>query len=223
MKEFADRVRNAFNIAVRGDYDRYVDPIAYEQQVQGDICKRELLAREIADIITEVLPPSPYFPQPILDLAAGTGIISAELQDRGYQVTAVDLSPALLSEVQSKNPNISTSVTDINEQLPFEDESFQGVTTVWANRFIKDTNPFLEEVKRVLKPGGTFVWPVFRSEFPLWKARAGIKQPTFNTSLAHQCREHGFEEVTTINHSFKDALRSEQPTHGVPSYIIARK
>jgi ubiquinone/menaquinone biosynthesis C-methylase UbiE len=66
------------------------------------------------------------------------------------QVTGVDVSPGMIEEARGRVPPASFEVGDASH-LPFGDGSFDLVT---------HTNmiPFLDEVARVLRPGG---WTVF--------------------------------------------------------------
>jgi demethylmenaquinone methyltransferase/2-methoxy-6-polyprenyl-1,4-benzoquinol methylase len=52
--------------------------------------------------------------------------------------------------------NLTFIVSDA-KRLPFPDDSFDAVTVAFGMRNIPDTSLALIEIKRVLKPGGTFV------------------------------------------------------------------
>ena len=47
-------------------------------------------------------------------------------------------------------------------KLPFEDNSFDVVYNVESSHCYSDMNTFVDEVYRVLKPGGHFAWTDFR-------------------------------------------------------------
>ena len=111
----------------------------------------------------------------------------------------------------------------MNEKLPFEDESFEGVTSVWANRFIKDTDAFLSDVHRILKPGGVFVWPIFPTEQPIWKWKNGMAQHTSTKSLRSDALRIGFSEVQIEHVSLGEARARKFPLHTIPHYLLARK
>ena len=176
---FLQRLRTRKNVAFSRNYAETVAPEAYEQLVmQGG---RQILAKRIHDMFVAHLA-SQAPPTPILDIAAGTGIISRELA-KSYQVTAMDLSEPGLTYLNQRNSEVQTVPGDMNDSLPFPDGSFDGVTTVWGNRFITDTDHFLHEVSRVLRPGGVFIWPIFPREGISWKLQSGLRQHT-QTSLS---------------------------------------
>jgi demethylmenaquinone methyltransferase/2-methoxy-6-polyprenyl-1,4-benzoquinol methylase len=85
----------------------------------------------------------------ILDVAAGTGSISRELEARGYRVVALDLSPSMLGEHGGR-----WRVLARGDQLPFRSESFDGVTFGYLLRYVDDPGACLEELARVVRPGG---------------------------------------------------------------------
>ena len=165
-----DRIKTAKQVAVSSNYDLDVDPQAYEAYVTST-GRRIEHARVLADLMERYVPITSGEEQAcILDIAAGTGIISRSLAEKGYSVTATDVSQNALHYLNEQSSGIETVHADMNEKLPFEDESFEGVTSVWANRFIKDTDAFLSDVHRILKPGGVFVWPIFPPIAPIvWR------------------------------------------------------
>ena len=67
----------------------------------------------------------------ILDCAAGTGIYSFYLADRGYNVTATDITPRHIeiinNELKSKSYKMDTAVLDATDMSIFPDNSFDVV------------------------------------------------------------------------------------------------
>lgn len=92
----------------------------------------------------------------ILDIGAGTGRLSLQLEKGGAQVMALDVSAKMLELIRRKNKKIQTMVGDA-ENLPFEKESFDIVTAAFLIVHLKDPMRFFDEVYRVLKDGGKFV------------------------------------------------------------------
>ena len=86
----------------------------------------------------------------VLDLGSGTGAAFDQLLN--YETTAIDPDKKMLALNTFKNKVLGSA-----ENLPFEDNSFDNVFCSFVWRNVSDTNKALDEVYRVLKPGGRFV------------------------------------------------------------------
>ena len=97
----------------------------------------------------------------VLDLATGPGepanMIARKLP---YAfVTASDLSEDMVAAAKKRMdglPNVELVVADMAE-LPFEDGSFDVVTSCYGFMFPEDKKKACSEALRVLKPGGTLI------------------------------------------------------------------
>ncbi len=92
----------------------------------------------------------------VLDVGAGTGRLSIGLEQKGAQVTALDISPEMLKILARKNRRITTVVGEA-ESLPFPDNSFDMVTAAFLIVHLKNPTRFFDEVYRVLVDGGIFI------------------------------------------------------------------
>lgn len=83
----------------------------------------------------------------VLDLGSGTGAALPVLA--GRVVVALDpVAPMLaLSPIHSR-------VVGVGESLPFPDESFDGVFSAYVFRNLTSVDRTMEEIHRVLRPGG---------------------------------------------------------------------
>jgi len=91
----------------------------------------------------------------VLDVACGTGDMVLELQRRGCGVTGIDLSEEMVAIAKRKAP--ATYMIANAEHLPFENDSFDAVTCAFGVRNFMHLEKGLDEMLRVLKPGGTMV------------------------------------------------------------------
>lgn len=93
-----------------------------------------------------------------LDLCAGTldfaAILAGQPGFRG-QVIGADFVPAMLRLGRHKARRMAPVAADALE-LPFADQSFDGVMVGWGLRNLVDLDGGLREVARVLKPGSHF-------------------------------------------------------------------
>jgi demethylmenaquinone methyltransferase/2-methoxy-6-polyprenyl-1,4-benzoquinol methylase len=94
--------------------------------------------------------------QTILDLAAGTGSSSIVFLREGVKVVAADFSRGMLEEGRRRHPELEFVFADA-ANLPFADQEFDTVTISFGIRNVEKTEVALEEMLRVLKPGGKLV------------------------------------------------------------------
>jgi SAM-dependent methyltransferase len=101
----------------------------------------------------------------LLDVGCGTGVVAITAAKLGAQVTALDLTPELLERAR-ENARISQVSVEWHEgdaeNLPFDDASFDVVTSQFGHIFAPRPEVAIAELLRVLKPGGTLAfssWP----------------------------------------------------------------
>jgi arsenite methyltransferase len=100
----------------------------------------------------------------ILDIGCGAGvdtILAAKLAWASGAVTGIDLVPEMLARAR-ENARLAgldnvTFQEASAEQLPFHDASFDVVISNGVFNLVVDKVKALEEVLRVLKPGGRFM------------------------------------------------------------------
>ncbi len=87
----------------------------------------------------------------VLDVAAGTGLLSRLLAARGYRVVALDQCPEMLARAVERG---STALRARAERLPFGDATFDGLTFTYLLRYLGEPGATLGELVRVVRPGG---------------------------------------------------------------------
>jgi len=106
----------------------------------------------------------------ILDAGCGTGNFSLTLAARGAEMVGVDRSAAMLSRARGKGregPGRPEWVRGDLAQLPFPAHSFDGVISITALDFMSCREAVIQELGRVLKPGGFLVMAVL-NRYSLW-------------------------------------------------------
>lgn len=105
-----------------------------------------------------------------LDVATGTGVVALAAAAVGAQVTGVDLAPALVDAARrlagENGLSIRYDVGDA-EELPYEDEGFDVVSSNIGVMFAPDHAAVARELARVCRPGG-------RLGLTCWKPEGGV-------------------------------------------------
>jgi len=143
-----------------------------------DIVARRLLRgvyRRLADDVARVAPPAGA----VLDVGTGPGVLLVEIARRrpDLQLTGIDLSADMAA---AANRNLSefratVRVADVAD-LPFPDQSFDLIVSSLSMHHWDDIESAVEELARVLRPGGRLQVYDFRfAPFEALAAAAGAR------------------------------------------------
>jgi len=94
----------------------------------------------------------------VLEVAPGPGFLAIELAKRGYSVTGLDISKSFV-EIAGRNAREAGVTIDFRRgdvaRMPFADNSFDFIVCVAAFKNFPDPIAALNEMHRVLRPGGS--------------------------------------------------------------------
>lgn len=181
LRQYQDRVRNLYD-GPAGAVLALASLVSLHEPLMGRIIKQRRFD------VTRF--------KSILDLGAGAGQILRHLikvTPAGTQLVACDLSHQMLrrarKRVKSHRPiYVAADMT----RLPFANESFDCVTSGYVIEYLPDPRPGLEEIGRVLRPGGSLLLLATEDTYSgavvsrTWKCR------TFNRQeLETACEESG--------------------------------
>ncbi len=97
----------------------------------------------------------------VLEIGIGTGLNLRHYRPNVSRVRAVDLNPMLPARVAERRGGVSFPVEISHhsaERLPYDDRTFDCVVSTWTLCTITDPVRALQEVRRVLKPEGRFLF-----------------------------------------------------------------
>ncbi|WP_372986829.1 class I SAM-dependent methyltransferase [Marinobacter sp.] len=104
--------------------------------------------------------------QRVLDVACGTGVLARALAKRvgpAGAVSALDINPAMLAVARKKGAPAIDWKEGSAEELPYGDAQFDAVASQFGLMLFPDPERALQEMMRVLAPGGRLAVAVFDS------------------------------------------------------------
>ncbi|MGW7329028.1 class I SAM-dependent methyltransferase [Streptomyces sp. NPDC054840] len=154
----------------------------------------------------------------VLELGAGHGRDALYFARQGFSVVAGDFSPVGLERLreaataQGVAGRVSTAVHDVREPLPLPDDS---VDAVFAHMLLcmalstQEIHALAAEVRRVLRPGGAFVYTVRHTGDAHYQAGTGHGDDIW---------EHGGFAVHFFPRDLVDALAEDWTLHEVAAF-----
>jgi ubiquinone/menaquinone biosynthesis C-methylase UbiE len=177
-------------------YDRFLVPLIFEPYAL-DLARR--LARTPA--------------RNVLETAAGTGVVTRALASQlpaETRIVATDLNQPMLdrARAQQRHGRIDWKQADA-QALPFEDRSFEAVVCQYGVMFFPDKVKGYKEARRVLKPGGHFIFNVWdkisENEFADVVTQALVALFPNDPPRFLDRTPHGYHDVTRIRTELNEA------------------
>jgi ubiquinone/menaquinone biosynthesis C-methylase UbiE len=165
----------------------------------------------------------------MLELGCGTGHWTKFFIENGFKLTATDISDAMLKYARQKKLQAQILKAD-SEKLPFNDESFDVVSSITMMEFVMDKDKVLSEIYRVLKPNGYVFLGALNGKSQLAKNAGNdpvFKNANFFTpeSLHERLSQFGIPEISfgvyfSPNFELQDGT-TQQEKHE-PAFMLGR-
>ncbi|MCG2577136.1 class I SAM-dependent methyltransferase [Dechloromonas sp. XY25] len=143
----------------------------------------------------------------LLDLGCGAGVLSEKLLEFGYRVTAADASPDMVKlsrERLKRFPEAARRHCQANcLDLPFADGEFDLVVCLGMFGYFDEVTRALQEIGRVLKPGGTLILSV-------------RNRNTHQIFDLLQLTKHPFRPLRAVAKRIAQAIQPSRPASGLP-------
>jgi len=151
-------------------------------------------------------------PERVLEIAAGTGVVTRRLAESlpaGVAIVATDLNQAMLDQAAARGVSRPVEWRQADAmQLPFPDASFDAVVCQFGVMFFPDKARAFAEVRRVLRPGGCFLFNVWdRLEFNEFA-------DTVNQALARHFPADPSQFMARVPHGYHDAAQISRDLAG---------
>lgn len=104
----------------------------------------------------------------VLEVAAGTGLVTRAIADKAREVVATDYAEGMVAQLEQRVrdaglTNVQCRQADIYE-LPFEAGSFDVVVAANVLHLVPDLDRALASLRNALRPGGKLIAPTFLHE-----------------------------------------------------------
>lgn len=159
-----------------------------------------------------------------LEVAIGTGLNLTQYPE-DVELTGLDLSPEMLDIARERAVQLGRAI-DLQEgdahNLPFDDESFDTVVCTYSLCNIPDPQQAVDEMKRVLKPGGKLILVdhIRSASRPLYWLQKAMEFVTARFEGEHMTRRPA-DQVETAR--FRIVQRDRMGVGGMVERLVAVK
>jgi ubiquinone/menaquinone biosynthesis C-methylase UbiE len=160
--------------------------------------------RQLIDDVVAVVPRGT---QSVVDLGAGTGNVTAKLLELGHRVTAVESNQGMLDRLRAKHGGRQVTIVKSSVETlgGLADESFDAVVMVNVLYAVSDPLSCLQEVHRILKPGGMVGLSTTHSEVELDTLLNSIKAHLHETGTFEE-RAGDYQIVRDLNKAIERGI-----------------
>lgn len=154
--------------------------------------------------------------QKLLDLGFGSGNNLIYFINSGYECYGCEISPSSIELTHKRldNLHLSAELSQFNRELPYPDNFFD-IVVAWSSIFYNNLEGMkleIDEVLRVLKPGGIFMATLLRENATLIQWSDRIDETTYKVrscypqsgAILYPVKNQ--EEAKALLHRFSDLI-----------------
>jgi len=139
----------------------------------------------------------------ILDLGCGDGVDATYFKNKGFDVSGLDISPAVIAELKSKQPSIDWKIYDIsNANIPYPNAYFDLIycrlSLHYFDRFT--ITHIVNDIKNKLKSNGVLYFTVKSQAF---KERVKTGKQFLHKKEWMKILDYYFKDIIVHQHSTK--------------------
>ncbi|MGY1820653.1 class I SAM-dependent methyltransferase [Geodermatophilus sp. SYSU D00079] len=157
-------------------------------------------------------------PRRVLDLGAGTGLLTGVLLALGHEVVAVDPAEGMLAELRTRHPGV-VAVAGGAEAVPLPDAAVDAVVAGQAAHWFQPATA-AAEMRRLLRPGGVvgLVWNTRDEQVP-WVGALG--RVLVAESRDHEADQRVVDDFARELGARVDRFRSAVVQRITPEQVVA--
>lgn len=188
------------------------EPFLKDLEREGKECKLWSVYASSYDHVLSEFPPYQQLIQDVIsvvpgpacqvaDLGAGTGNVTQALLAGGHRVTAVEQNPGMLARLRLKDfpaGRVHVVRSSVERLRCLGEQSFDAVVMVNVLYAVNDPLQCLQEVARLLRPGGTLAFSATHSETRLDPLLDAIEHWLIETDRYERLK-HDYEVVRKSN------------------------
>jgi SAM-dependent methyltransferase len=168
-----------------GDSDEFFDAATWDQQAWGNLESNLLFLEQTGLLTAEAR---------ILEVGCGKGALLSFLRRQNHDALGCDHAYEVLQLSAERLPVVAAE----GDNLPFPEDAFDLVLSFDVFEHIPDTDRHLHEVRRVLRPGGTYAFetPNILTNIPFEILRTsilfGVRRIMWAFRPPEHCALHSF-------------------------------
>lgn len=175
-----DDVRRRFSHADAADRWNSLYATATERLEDENFrLRRDIAASRILSIVTAE--------SKVLDLGCGTAPLLSELRRRGVKVLGLDYSADMLDHARARLCSLGLDDAGLEQgdcrATPYPGASFDVVACLGVISYLENYDPVLDEIERLLKPGGTVLISFRNCHNPLFSDPLALGKRLLRTLL----------------------------------------